>query len=235
MNNDKIKFIDEMEGLFCRSKKLGREIFLKYVQAYWYKNSQTDWYDHRMHIVYFDHLRNKSSWIESIANVTQVFPMGGKLLDMCSGDAWFSYNFICPKASKIVCIENGEDVMRHATKLHKDKKIEFRKESILDAVVERNCYDVVWIRGAIEHFSLEDQNKIAQIAYAALKPNGYYCGDTPAKDGVALGIHEFEWSTVKDAEDQMKMFKNNEIYEITDVRPEDCVAPRKTIFWRCQK
>ena len=226
--------LQELEDLISKSEELGRKASEKYGQIYYSGSYKSDWYDHRMHAVNFRH-SNRSNWVESIANVTRILPMGGKMLDLCSGDAWFSYHFMRPILSKIVCIDGGDFVMNHAMKLHNDKKIEFRKANILTADIEQNYYDAVWMRSAIEHFSLDNQNKIAQMVHAALTPGGYYCGDTPRNINKkeVLDIHEFEWSTMEDARDQMKIFKNVELYEMTDKYANS--RSRTTIFWRCQK
>ena len=233
MTNPLKEDLDELENLIAQAESFGRKASEKYGQIYYGGSYKVDWYDHRMHVIDFKHC-NRASWVESIANVTQIFPLGGKVLDLCSGDAWFSYHFLRPVASEIVCIENGDLVMSHAMRVHQDNKIKYRKQNILTAQIEANYYDVVWMRSAIEHFSLENQFKISQIAHRALKTGGYYCGDTPQNMNKAVqDIHEYEWANVSDAKEQMEIFKSSSLYAITDKHANS--RARTTIFWRCQK
>ncbi|ETR65666.1 MAG: hypothetical protein OMM_13898 [Candidatus Magnetoglobus multicellularis str. Araruama] len=93
-------------------------------------------------------------------------------------------------------------------------------------------YDVVFIRSAIEHFSQENQGKIFQKAKLALKPGGWFCGDTPANPSKGpskqLSAHENEWADENEMRNELgKVFNKVTTYSMQSF-------DRTTLFWRCQ-
>jgi SAM-dependent methyltransferase len=194
-------------------------------------HGESEWFDHRQHLLdperwYADY------WTLSADNVIPYLPFGGTMLDFCSGDGFYDYYYYAKRAKEVVCVEFDEEVFRHAVRLHQSQNIQYILGSILDYTPDSNYYDVVVIRGAIEHFTQEQQQSIFQKALQALKPGGWFCGDTPAnpdKGKVLLSHHENEWADEYEMRQELELvFHHVEAYSVKS-------ADRTTLFWRCKK
>lgn len=78
--------------------KLASEYLLKAQWGY----GEPEWFDHRHHILYPEKHFN-DFWTASSDNVIKYLPVGGKLLDLCSGDGFYDYYFYRKRASVIKC------------------------------------------------------------------------------------------------------------------------------------
>lgn len=198
-------------------------------QAQW-RYQEPEWFDHRLHILDPERYFN-DFWTASSDNVISVLPFGGRLLDLCSGDGFYDYWFYRHRAD-VVCIERSREVCDFASKHHSHPRIKYMCGDVLTYGMPTDAFDVVVIRGAIEHFSAADQQLIFKKSLAALKPGGWFCGDTPAKkaDGSkALGAHECEWHDEQEMREVLgRIF--SEIETRTLVSEE-----RTTLLWRCRK
>ena len=191
-----------------------------------------DWFDHRHHILDPEKHFN-DYWCESADNVLRVLPLHGKLLNLCAGDGFYDYYFFRNRAKEIVCIDINPETHRQALRLHRSENIMYLIENILTCELDKAIYDVVVIRGAIEHFSQDDQQSIFSRASAVLKVGGWFCGDTPANldksKGRMLPAHENEWSDEGEMRRELeKVFGHVETYSMIS-------ADRTTLFWRCRK
>lgn len=191
-----------------------------------------DWFDHRHHILDPDKWC-KNDWSSSADNILKVLPLHGTMLNLCSGDGFYDYHFFRKKAKEIECVEIGPTVYKHVCRLHSAKNITYNLQNVLTYQSKKSYYDVVIIRGAIEHFSQTNQQIILQKALTALKPNGWFCGDTPANpqksDHKKLPAHENEWANENEMKRELsKVFNHIETFTIQSV-------DRLTLFWRCQK
>lgn len=193
---------------------------------------EPEWFDHRLHVLDPEEHWN-DFWTASSDNCNAVLPLGGKLLDLCSGDGFYDYWFYRYRASKIIAVERNHEVFEFAVKHHSDPRITYVEEDILKLNPAPDSFDVVIIRGAIEHFSQRDQQLVFELARNVLKPGGYFCGDTPAKRGtsVMLGAHEYEWADEIEMREHLgRVFDQGRIMTRTMVS-----ELRTTLIWQCQK
>lgn len=225
------------EYFFLLWKQIGEESSELLINAQ-LKYTTPEWFDHRHHFLFPD------KWLpdfvtESANNVLRVLPKRGKLLNLCSGDGFYDYYFFRHRAEKITCVELNDQVFEQAVRLHSAANIDYIKANVLEYVPEESYFDAVVIRGAIEHFSREDQQKILKKAHKALKNGGWFCGDTPEKDKVTqakhLSFHDFEWSN----EEEMRSVLGTTFSHIESLAYDsDNIPPLKqitTLFWRCRK
>jgi 2-polyprenyl-3-methyl-5-hydroxy-6-metoxy-1,4-benzoquinol methylase len=193
--------------------------------------ARPDWYDHRHHILCPDNPNHAVDfWTASASQVIFHLPLGGKLLDVCSGDGWYDYIFYRLRASQIDCIDMGIKTLEQARRLHSASNINYISADVLSFDYPNNYYDTVVCRSAIEHFSLENQQNLIKKIYKTLKPGGFFVGDTPKGSGKKmLNAHENEWSDEADAISALSSsFPNIKINMLTS-------AQRTTIFWAAQK
>jgi SAM-dependent methyltransferase len=158
--------------------------------------------------------------------------MGGTVLELCAGDAFYDYMFYRHRASKIVCVDINPEPYYLYKRVHQAPNIEYHLGDVMAFDAGENLYDVAIIRGAIEHFTEEGQQKIFRKALKALKVGGWFCGDTPAnhdQDHKMLDEHEFEWKD--EVEMRRELVKTFDHVETRTLVSKD----RTTLFWRCKK
>jgi SAM-dependent methyltransferase len=191
---------------------------------------EPEWFDHRLHLLDPETHFN-DFWTASSDNVISVLPLGGRLLDLCSGDGFYDYRFYKHRA-EVVAIEKNKEVYEFACKHHGDIAITYILDDVLTYQPKPETFDTVVIRGAIEHFNRENQQHIFRKAWTALKEGGWFCGDTPAKRGEelkALDAHEYEWRDEAEMRRELSC-----VFKIIECRTL-ISTNRTTLLWKCQK
>lgn len=188
-----------------------------------------DWFDHRHHLLdtekYF-----KDFWTLSADNVLRVLPLNGRLLSLCTGDGFYDYYFYRERCAEIVCVDINRNCYNHFQRLYRAPNIQYILHDLLSYNPEKCYYDTVVIRGAIEHFSEVNQQKIFILAKSALKSGGWFCGDTPQATGRGLGheAHQYEWRDEKHMREVLeRVFSRVETFTFVS-------KEHTTLFWRCQ-
>lgn len=207
--------------------KLAGELLLKSQWGY----KEPEWFDHRLHLLDPDKWFT-DFWAASADNVIGVLPLRGKLLNLCSGDGFYDYYFYSKRADEIISVELSEEPLNHAKRLHSAANIKYLQESVLTFEPSESYFDVVMIRGAIEHFSRQAQHLIMKKALMALKPGGWFCGDTPARrydNSKHLSHHEYEWADEKEMKQELGHYFQH-------IETSSLISDRvTTLFWRCRK
>jgi SAM-dependent methyltransferase len=184
-----------------------------------------DWFDHRHHFLDPETQCN-DFWAMSADNVIQVHPLNGRMLNLCAGDAFYDFYFYRQRSSEIVCVDLGKEAYRHYLRHHQAANIVYHFADVLNFPISAGEFDTVVIRGAIEHFSQANQQKIFLMAKDSLKPGGWFCGDTPANHDQShkmLHAHESQMRT-----ELSRVFEKVETQTLFS-------KERTTLFWRCQK
>lgn len=210
-----------------RAGELSSKLLMKSRWGY----SAPEWYDHRNHLLdpetFFTDF-----WTMSADNAIQKMPVGSRVLDLCSGDGFYGYYFYRHRASEITCIELDASTHRQAMRLHHADNIHYINASALDYPLAPDYFDVILIRGAIEHFSETAQLELIRKARAALKIGGWFCGDTPAnpsKENRMLNSHEAEWA---DEQEMRAVLETTFDVVNTSVLVSNA---RTTLFWQCMR
>jgi len=192
--------------------------------------SKGEWFDHRHHVLHPEKWFS-DYWTLSADNVIPVLPLGGTLLNLCSGDGYYDYHFYRKRAGRIVGVDTHPEALRHAQRLHSAPNIEYISANVLTYEPVPNAFDVVLIRGAIEHFSMEEQQTLFRTALKALKPGGWFCGDTvtPCEELKDWWAHKYEWKDEAEMRRELgKVFSKMETFTLVS-------KDRSRLFWRCQK
>ncbi|WP_281185254.1 class I SAM-dependent methyltransferase [Trichlorobacter lovleyi] len=191
-----------------------------------------EWFDHRLHHMEPDRFGN-DYWTMPADLVLLKLPLHGKILDLCSGDGFYDYHFYAHRADEVIAVERHRQAFQQALRLHKRDNITYINEDIFHYSAKSAYFDVVVIRGAIEHFTEEDQLIIFKNAWNALRQGGWFCGDTPAKNNEEgykmLNSHENEFGNAEELKALIyKVFPN---VEVTTYESHD----RTTLFWQAPK
>ena len=161
-----------------------------------------------------------------------VLPFGGSVLSLCAGDGFYERMFFARRADEIVCVDVNPACHRHFLRLYQCPEITYHLADVLTFQAPADHFDVVVIRGAIEHFSQADQQRIFRLAHAAMKPGGWFCGDTPAaRDTGAkmLDAHDFEWRDAGQMRTELaRVFGHVETQTLVS-------KERTTLLWRARR
>lgn len=185
-----------------------------------------DWFDHRHHF-----LNPSVEFLDfcmiSGTNVVTKIPIGGDVLDLCCGDGFYDYYFYRHKAAYVLGVDINARAIALARREHSAKNIEYAVGDILTYSFP-GIYDVISCRGAIEHFTENEQSALMANVRDMLKPNGWFCGDTvaPITDNAA---HKHEWTCESEMREALtKVFGSVETDALIS-------RERATLLWRCQK
>lgn len=213
------------------SRKTGEIASQLLLKAQW-GYQEPEWFDHRHHLLNLDRFFG-DYWAIPASDVVACLPWGGSLLELCSGDGFYPYYFYRTRAKEIICVEFDKEVYNHAKRCHSSPNIDYILQSVLEYEPNPNYFDVVSIRGAIEHFNEDEQILIFEKAYQALKSRGWFCGDTPAANPNPsqkhLSHHEHEYKDEYELKQQLeKVFEVVHTYKVVS-------KDRVNLFWKCQK
>ena len=199
---------------------------------------EPEWFDKRISQL------SPSKWGSNVdhvayANVLNVLPNEGRILDLCTGNAFVPYYIYSKRASEVVCVDKDFDAAKNALRLYRKPNIKYFYDDIFNFKWNKNYFDVIVIRGAIEHFTRDEQQKIFKKAYDLLKAGGYFCGDTPAGhegNDKLLSSHEYEWQDeVQMAEELSSVFENIDTKTFISKEAIDDKTLRNTLLWACRK
>jgi SAM-dependent methyltransferase len=215
------------------AEQLGRYSAAYLMKAQWGLGSQPEFFDHRVHFLDKENYL-ADHFMVSVANVLSVLPLNGRLLDLCSGDGYQDYHFYSKRASEVVAVDFDQEAHAQASRIHSRDNIRYHFASVMDIPLPPSYFDVVVIRGAIEHFTEEGQIALMDRVRKALKPGGWFCGDTPLNPNFSRGAnqmlshHEYEWRSEDEARQVLGA-------QFQTVHTKVLVSKdRTTVFWQCQ-
>ncbi len=205
-----------------------------------------EWFDARLSLLYPEKWFTDGSHV-SRGSIIGVLPIGGSILDLCGGDGFLPFYAYSRRASQVVSVDYNKFAHDHAVKNHSKKNIKYLLADIFSFDPGEAQFDVVALRGAIEHFSEPDQLRILDIAWRALKPGGWFCGDTPAnprKDTALLVHHHHEFA----GEGELRHLLERVFPDVQTTVFQSCETVsymrdelptpeniRTTLIWRCRK
>lgn len=228
MNADQRRLKIIGEYYYTIWKQLGYQAGEMLMMAHWGGEIKPNWFDHRMHLLqpanYVDY------WTISSDLVLRSLPLNGRLLSLCSGDGFYESMFYSKRAGQIIAVDCNTQAITNAKTLYNLPNITWAERDILVGNFPSDYFDVVCIRGAIEHFSMENQLKIFELAKSALKPGGFFVGDTPANSGEKMHTdHENEWKDEAEMRELLsKVFSKIETFTFVS-------KDRTTLLWKCEK
>jgi SAM-dependent methyltransferase len=185
-----------------------------------------DWFDHRHHMLN-PAVEFTDFWTASGESVVSRIPIDGTVLDLCCGDGFYDYHFYRHKAKSILGIDINAAAIALARREHSAPNIEYVIADVMEYPLAKSRYDVVVCRGAIEHFTCDEQQEIFDKVGYTLVPGGWFCGDTFVVSG-SNEAHKHEWKNEGEMNDALKsVFTNVESSVIIS-------RERTTLLWRAQ-
>jgi len=205
--------------LFAEARSVAERALFAHWQA-----QNHEWFDHRI-----DYLRRPTNlfWVERGVFGRAAIPPGGKVLDLCCGDGYFSFHFFQSAASQIDAVDANNDAITHARAHHAAPNIRYILRDLLADPLPGKGYDTVLFFEAIEHFSVEGGQAALQKIHDALKPGGTLVGSTPifeAKNSGANWQHDNEFTSLAELDAFVgQVFPERRVFQT--------VHPARTVGW----
>lgn len=167
-----------------------------------WRTGRHTWFDHRIDELLWP--RN-IFWVERGVLARLYLPLGGRVLDVCCGDGYFSDVFWADTAGSIDALDRDPAALAVARRRHSRSNIAFTCADIRKPL-SGSGYDLICFFEAIEHLSAEDARAVVARLRAALAEGGHIVGSTlqvaPEARGKANREHDNEFESA----DQLRDF-----------------------------
>jgi ubiquinone/menaquinone biosynthesis C-methylase UbiE len=175
--------------------------------AEWRFDPNPEWYDHLIFQYWLWHLsRNPMSWERGVFSM---LPMknGCRVLDLCCGGGFFAHHFFSSHASSVVSVDFDPAAIAHARTNFRAPNVEYRLADIRTDMPDGEFDNIVW-DAAIEHFTLDETNKLLLEMKRRLGPGGILSGYTIVEKaaGKSLSHHEYEYKSKEELAGVLKRF-----------------------------
>lgn len=134
------------------------------------------WFDHRIDEMLWP---RDIFWVERGVLARLYLPQGGKVLDACCGDGYFSDVFWSETAGTIEAIDRDAAALSTARRFHGRPNIAFYQRDVVRDALPGSNYDLVCFFEAIEHLSATDGKTVIDKLRSALARGGHIVGSTP--------------------------------------------------------
>jgi hypothetical protein len=161
------------------------------------------WFPHRLNLATWSEQRD-SHFLERGIYSNEVIAPGNTVLELCSGDGFYSYFFFSKKAQHIDAIDIDQMALAHAQEYHSLPNIHYHQADIIKDPFPRNTYEVVIWDSAIRRLKKEEMKIVLEKISTVLKPtNGVFsCYEIIDDES-----HPIEFITPISAQELTEMFQ----------------------------
>jgi len=166
----------------------------------WSTAPQPEWFDHYCDQFYQFRKNQNPLFLERGIFGLLAIKQGSELLELCCGDGYNSFHFYSIRAKNIIAVDFDPDVIQHAKKYNQSRNVDFRLCDIRNEMPPGTFDNIVW-DAAIEHFTVEEINKLMIDIKFRLKSNGILSGYTIVESQTgekSLTYHEREFKSKED-------------------------------------
>jgi len=204
----------------------------------WGRDPSPEWMDHDQDYFYQSRSKGKTFFFER-GTLPKIFASelikdkrnikNLNILDLCSGDGFYSQFFLHDIASNITMIDLDTEAIKRAKQ--RSKRLKFLSKIKIDYIVEdilktklevitennnlKEKYDLIIFNAAIEHFKEEQVSEIFESCKKILNKNGIVFGYTLVEDeDHVFDHHELLFKTKEDLKNLVsKNFNNVECFQ----------------------
>ncbi len=198
------------------TRKLANEIHKIQFKYEWNIEPTPEWFDHFCDQYYSFRSSKSPLWLErGIFNLLAI-KKDADVLDLCSGDGFYSCHFYSVKAKKIIALDFDKEAVKHANKYNKAPNINYGLCDIRISIPESQFDNIIWDAG-IAHFSIDEILPILFTIKTTLKDKGVLSGYTikgSHNGSKSLKQHEYEFTSEAELKELLsKYFKNVKVFE----------------------
>lgn len=173
----------------------------------WAIQPNPEWFDHFIDQHYqWSNTKNPLGWERGIFNLLAIKD-NATVLEICCGDGFNAHHFYAIRSKKILSVDFDPLAISHANKHFKADNLKFQIVDIRKSLPQGPFTNIIW-DGAIEHFTLEEMDRIFKKIIAELTPDGILSGYTivAADHGLSHHDHEHEFSSKEELKTTLKRF-----------------------------
>lgn len=200
------------KSLADTGRRLNKAYYGQLLRSRYRGRTAPSWFDHRIDLYY--NWPHNSFWLERAILPRKHMTTGCAVLDLFSGDGYYSAHFHATIAGHIDAVDKDPSAIAHARRYHAHKAIQYY---VLDAVEQdfpRSAYDVVlWFEG-IEHLSDKEYLKIIGKIKNCIRGGGVLVGSTPLVPEDKLGQNNWEHQNEFTTVDQLRSFLSRDFAEV---------------------
>ncbi|TWA53125.1 methyltransferase family protein [Azospirillum baldaniorum] len=174
-----------------------------------------EWFDHFIDSYLLLRRDRNTFWMERGVYGVLALSRGGRVLELCCGDGYYTRNFYAPFAGSIVALDFDPDAIAHARRYNAAPNVEFRNADIRKDIPKETFDNVVW-DAAIEHFTPDEMDGILKTVSSCLDGKGCLSGYTivAMDSGKHLDQHEHEFTSMSELVDCLfTHFRNVKVFE----------------------
>jgi len=132
------------------------------------------WHPHQLDLAMWHRDRNPHFAERGIYS-HQVISPGDNVLELCSGDGFYTYYFFSGKASHVDALDIDDNALEHARRHHSSSNIQYYRSNIVLDPFPSKSYDVVVWDSAIRRLKVEEIEIVLSKVIEVLTPtNGVF-------------------------------------------------------------
>lgn len=182
---------------------------------HWNIPPQPEWQDQYTTLYYLWNLHNKPDVAERGCLITLGIKPNAAVLELCSGDGFFTKHFHAAKANSIIAVDFDSEAVNYARRYNSATNVSYNVLDIRYSFPNGFFDNIVW-NAAIEHFTPSEIDSIMSNIKSQLAEGGVLTGYTVAEipDVMSLTHHELAFYSKNDLGDLLsKYFSNVRIIE----------------------
>jgi phospholipid N-methyltransferase len=142
---------------------------------------QAEWFDHHIDVHWQWPATGRSSFLERGVYNSLVIEPGADVLELCSGDGFYTRNFYAPKASSVVAVDANPEALAHARRVNGAENVRYESCDIRRTLPEGPFANVIW-DSALHHFTPEEVGEVLALVRERMAPGAVLSGYTEVED-----------------------------------------------------
>jgi SAM-dependent methyltransferase len=114
-------------------------------------------------------------WLRAFS-AAEVIREGDTLLDIGSGDGFFTARFFAPRCRAVDGLDVDPDAIETARRENAAPNVRYRLRDVVSEDFPESRYDVIVRDGALGHFTSDGSQMVLAKIERALAPDGIFCG-----------------------------------------------------------
>jgi SAM-dependent methyltransferase len=143
---------------------------------------EAEWFDHDLDAYWQWPRRGSGLFIERGVLSSITMRPTDRVLELCSGDGFFTQRFYALRAKEIVAVDANENAVAHARRYHAATNIKYLVGDVLGDLPAGPFDRVVW-DAAMHFFNGEQIDQVLSSVAAVLAPSGMISGYTVVGEG----------------------------------------------------
>lgn len=140
-----------------------------------------EWFDHHIDVHWQWPATGRSSFIERGVYNSLAIELGADVLELCSGDGFYTRNFYAPKARSVVAVDANREALSHARRVNRAANVRYESCDIRRSLPAGPFQNVIW-DAALNHFTAEEAGDVLALVRERMAAGAVLSGYTEVED-----------------------------------------------------